>query len=100
MLVETGNVVEVPACDVRAVDSTGAGDAFVAAFLQGRMRGWSLAESAVAANAAGALAASVVGAGVNLPGRREVAKLLRQERFKGKWEAIRQRVLERLGTAR
>ena len=96
LLVEDATLLEVPSCVVRAVDSTGAGDAFVAAFLQGRMRGWPLAESALAANAAGALAASVVGAGANLPGAREVAALLRHERYGGKWDAVRRNILERL----
>jgi len=58
-----GILREVPSFAVRAVDSTGAGDAFTAAFLQARMRGWSTLEAALAANAAGAAAASRVGAG-------------------------------------
>jgi len=78
------------------VDSTGAGDAFAAAFLQARLRGWSTAEGAIVANAAGALAATVVGAGETLPGMREVAALLRARRLKGKWDAARSRVLARL----
>jgi ribokinase len=86
----------VPSFPVRAVDSTGAGDAFAAAFLQARLRGWSTAEGAIVANAAGALAATVVGAGETLPGMREVAALLRARRLKGKWDAARSRVLARL----
>jgi sugar/nucleoside kinase (ribokinase family) len=86
----------VPSFRVRAVDSTGAGDAFVAAFLQARLRGWPTIEGAIAANAAGALATTVVGAGQNLPGQREVAALLSAQRLPAKWDEARKRVLARL----
>jgi sugar/nucleoside kinase (ribokinase family) len=85
--------VVVPSFSVRAKDSTGAGDAFVAAFLQARLRGWPAIESAIAANAAGALATTVVGAGQNLPGEREVAALLSAQPLKGKWDEPRKQVL-------
>ncbi len=93
---ESGRPLLVPSFTVRAVDSTGAGDAFVAAFLQARLRGWPTIDGAIAANAAGALATTVVGAGQNLPGQHEVAALLRAQRLKGKWDEARQRVLARL----
>jgi sugar/nucleoside kinase (ribokinase family) len=93
---EDGHPVLVPSFSVRAVDSTGAGDAFVAAFLQARLRGWPVIEGAIAANAAGALATTAVGAGQNLPGQREVAALLSAQRLKGKWDEARKRVLARL----
>jgi sugar/nucleoside kinase (ribokinase family) len=96
MISENEPAVLVPSFAVRAKDSTGAGDAFVAAFLQARLRGWSTVEGAIAANAAGALATTVVGAGQNLPGRREVAALLSAQRLEGKWEEPRKQVLERL----
>jgi sugar/nucleoside kinase (ribokinase family) len=47
---------------VAAVDGTGAGDAFVAGLLYGRLAGWPLDRSARLANAVGALATSAVGA--------------------------------------
>jgi sugar/nucleoside kinase (ribokinase family) len=53
---------EVPGYPVRAVDGTGAGDAFAAGLIYGRLAGWSLRDSARLGNAAGALAASAVGA--------------------------------------
>jgi ribokinase len=83
----------VPSFAVRTVDSTGAGDAFVAAFLQARLRGWSTLEGALAANAAGALAATVVGAGDNLPNVRDIGAFLRVQRLEAKWDAVRLRVL-------
>ena len=53
---------ELPAFPVRAVDGTGAGDAFVAGVLYGRLAGWPLVDAARLANAAGALATTAVGA--------------------------------------
>jgi sugar/nucleoside kinase (ribokinase family) len=47
---------------VTAVDGTGAGDAFVAGLLYGRLAGWPLDRSARLANAVGALATTAVGA--------------------------------------
>jgi ribokinase len=97
LILEAGRLRQIPSFPVGIVDSTGAGDAFVAAFLQARLRGWPASEVALAANAAGAVAASVVGAGENLPKVREIARLLRVTRLKKPWEAVRLRVLARLG---
>jgi sugar/nucleoside kinase (ribokinase family) len=52
----------VPAVAVAAVDGTGAGDAFVAGFLYGRLAGWETEACARFASAAGALATTAVGA--------------------------------------
>jgi sugar/nucleoside kinase (ribokinase family) len=52
----------VPGIPVEAVDGTGAGDAFAAGFLHGRLAGEPLEWCARFANAAGALAATAVGA--------------------------------------
>jgi sugar/nucleoside kinase (ribokinase family) len=52
----------VPGYAVVAVDSTGAGDAFTAGFLYGRLAGWAVERCARFANAAGALATTAVGA--------------------------------------
>lgn len=52
----------VPALPVDAVDGTGAGDAFAAGFLYGRLAGMPLEWCARFANAAGALATTAVGA--------------------------------------
>ena len=52
----------VAAVRVEAVDGTGAGDAFAAGFLYGRLAGWSTEACARFANAAGALATTAVGA--------------------------------------
>ncbi len=100
LISESGRPLLVPSFTVRALDSTGAGDAFVAAFLQARLRGWPTIEGAIAANAAGALATTVIGAGQNLPGQREVAALLSAQRLKGKWDETRKQVLARLQHSR
>jgi ribokinase len=99
LILEEGVVRQVPSFAVRAVDSTGAGDAFTAAFLQARLRGWPVAEAALAANAAGAVAASVVGAGEKSPALRQITQLLRAQRLREPWDAVRLRVLRRLSTA-
>ncbi len=52
----------VAAVGVEAVDGTGAGDAFAAGFLYGRLAGWKTEACARFANAAGALATTAVGA--------------------------------------
>src|SRR6267378_4189985 len=100
-LISDGGILrEVPSFAVRAVDSTGAGDAFTAAFLQARMRGWSTLEAALTANAAGAAAASRVGAGTMLSDVAGALKLLRTQRLKGTWEEIRLQVLSRVQRVR
>jgi ribokinase len=96
LIVDDGSVRQVPAFAVRAVDSTGAGDAFNAAFLQGQLRGWHIAEAALAATAAGAVAAGVVGAGERLPTVRQIVRVLRAQRLKKPWDAVRLRVLRHL----
>jgi len=100
LITEGGGPVLVSSFSVRSVDSTGAGDAFVAAFLEARLRGWPTVEGAIAANAAGALAATVIGAGQNLPGPSEVATLLSAQRLPARWDAACKRVLTRLRQGR
>ena len=53
---------QVEALAVEAVDGTGAGDAFCAGLLYGKLAGWPFERSARLANAAGALATTAVGA--------------------------------------
>jgi len=97
LIADDRTVRQVPALRTRAVDSTGAGDAFTAAFLQARLRSWPSAEAALLANAAGAAAASVVGAGERLPGRQQIVRVLRAARLRNPWDDVRLRVLGRLG---
>ena len=51
-----------PALKVDAVDSTGAGDAYVAGFLTGLLKGYDLLKAGVLANTVGAMSVTAVGA--------------------------------------
>jgi len=96
LIVDDGTELQVPSFSIHAVDSTGAGDAFTAAFLQAQLRRWPCAEAALAANAAGAAAASVVGAGERLPTRQQMVRVLSAARLQKQWDDVRLRVLLRL----
>lgn len=56
-----GEEAYVPSYRVQAVDTSGAGDCFVAGFLAGQLRGWSLVESARFGNAVAAHCVQAVG---------------------------------------
>lgn len=62
LLVAPEGVIDAPGVQVRVVDAVGAGDAFTAALIAARLRGWSLEAQAGFANAVGALVASRPGA--------------------------------------
>jgi len=68
----------IPAFPVHVVDTTGAGDAFTAGLIFGRLRGLSLPALGVLANALGGLAAAVHGAGSALPGIAGVIRFLNE----------------------
>lgn len=69
----------LPACDVPAVDATGAGDNFIAGFVSELLRGASHTEALRFANACGALCAAAVGAAAALRDREQVLRLLEQQ---------------------
>jgi sugar/nucleoside kinase (ribokinase family) len=60
---------------VQAIDGTGAGDAFAAGMLYGRLAGWPVQRTAALANAAGALSATAVGAVEGVRGLAETLAL-------------------------
>lgn len=78
-------IYPVPAFEVRAVDDTGAGDSFDAGLILGRLGGLTVRESALLANALGALATMVTGAGSSLPGPQAALSFMerRRERDEG-----------------
>jgi len=91
-----GRCRKVPPLSARIVDTTGAGDAFTAAFLAARSWKWPNAHCALLANAAGAAAASVVGAGVNMPAVASIRATLESSHFESDWEVVRCDVINRL----
>lgn len=93
---DAGALKNAPGFPVEAVDTTGAGDVFTAALLRARLYGWPSPEAAVVANAAGGVAAAVVGAGERVPGAEQVLGLLRGSHLPGEWDSVRRRALERL----
>jgi ribokinase len=93
---QEGELCHVPSFAVRTIDTTGAGDAFAAAFLQASLRGWTRAEAALSANAAGAAAVAMAGAGENMPTLRQIAHIVRTQRLKQPWDTIRSRIFRRI----
>lgn len=69
--------VLTPALDVPVRDDTGAGDAFMAACIYGYVHGYTLQRMGRLANAYGAAACTVLGAGTRLPSCHVVADILR-----------------------
>lgn len=68
----------IPGVEVKVVDTVGAGDCFDAAFVAGRLKGMSLRDSALLANAMGAASVQKMGAGRNAPTCAEVKAVLSQ----------------------
>jgi 2-dehydro-3-deoxygluconokinase len=75
--VEDSGVSEMASYPVDVVDTVGAGDAFVAGFLSGRLRGWATADCLDLANACGACAVTVPGDLRGLPTEYEALALRR-----------------------
>ncbi|HWZ97612.1 MAG TPA: carbohydrate kinase family protein [Candidatus Dormibacteraeota bacterium] len=100
LIFDEGTVKQIPPFSVNVVDSTGAGDAFVAAFLQAHLRGWSQIEAAIAANAAGAAAVRTMGAGENLPHVREIIRVLENPLSNPEWDKVRRSVLGKVQSAK
>lgn len=71
LLVAPDEVVDSPGRPAQVADSVGAGDAFTAALISGRLRGWPLRRTATLANAVGALVAAREGAMPRLEGEIE-----------------------------
>jgi sulfofructose kinase len=71
-----GEYIYSPAFSVKAVDTTGAGDAFHAGFIYGLLKGYSVAETLRVANGVAALKCQAVGARTSLPAPAELNALL------------------------
>jgi ribokinase len=85
-----------PAFAVPVADTTGCGDAFTAAFLWANRREWPVEEAVLLANAAGGVAATVVGAGELAPRPDKIINLIRRERLRPRWEPVRRNLVRRL----
>lgn len=71
--------IRIPAYSIEAIDTTGAGDAFVAGFLTGILKGWSIEGAGHLANAAGALSTTAIGATDGLTSLEKTLKFMGQE---------------------
>jgi ribokinase len=78
LLADGSTVERIPGYHVQVVDTTAAGDAFCAALAVQLAAGQSLREAVTYANAAGALATTVLGAEPAMPRRAAVERLVRQ----------------------
>lgn len=76
LLVEEGSAVHVPAVQVEAVDTTGAGDAFIGSLAVFLAEGQSLPKAIEWANAVAAVSVTKIGTQASFPKREEVAHLL------------------------
>lgn len=87
---------QVPGFEVAVVDTTGSGDAFNAGLIAGRLWGWTRKSSALFANACGAAAATIVGAGEELPGIAEIEEIVTSARLSGEWDMARANIVREL----
>jgi ribokinase len=76
LLAQDGSAARIPSFEVVAVDTTAAGDAFVGSFAVALAEGKMLREAVRWGNAAGALAATKMGAQPSLPTREALERLL------------------------
>jgi ribokinase len=74
LAVRDGRMVRVKSIRVRAVDATGAGDAYNGGFLHGYLAGWPLEDCLRAGNICGALATTGAGGSGALPTRKSLSK--------------------------
>lgn len=74
--------LRLPAYEVQAIDATGAGDAFVAGFLVGVVKGWDLEQTGRLANAAGALCVTAIGATTGVKSLEETLAFMEKAKLK------------------
>jgi sugar/nucleoside kinase (ribokinase family) len=66
----------IPIYRVEVIDATGAGDAYVAGFLLGVLRGWDLEKIGRMANAVGACCVTAMGASAGIKSYEETVKMI------------------------
>jgi len=72
--------IEIPAFQVRAVDTTGAGDVFHGGYIYGLLRNWSIKETVTFASAAAAIKCTKIGGRYGIPGLSETKEFLIERR--------------------
>jgi sugar/nucleoside kinase (ribokinase family) len=91
----------LPAYDVRAIDSTGAGDNFIAGFVSEILQGSTVLEALVFANACGAICTTAAGAGTALVDRAQVMAFIDAKEMEQTQKTARSSASEdRVGIAR
>lgn len=70
----------LPAYDVKEIDTTGAGDSFVAGFITGVIKNWDLRKCADFASAVSAYCIQSIGATSGIPGFDDVTKLMKEHK--------------------
>ncbi|MEO3751295.1 PfkB family carbohydrate kinase [Streptomyces sp. B6B3] len=80
----TGEAAEVPAIVVEPLDTTGAGDVFMAGFLTGTLAGWPLADRLALAGLTAALSVQEFGGSLAAPGWGDIAAWWQRIRASGR----------------
>jgi len=76
LAVRDGKIIRIKSLQVRAVDATGAGDAFNGGFLHAHLSGWPLEDCLRAGNVCGALATTGPGGSCAIPSSRKLKELM------------------------
>lgn len=73
-----GVIIRYPAYTVEVVDATGAGDAYAAGFIAGIWKGWQLEETALFANAVGAMCVTGLGASGGVSSMKDTQEFIKK----------------------
>jgi sugar/nucleoside kinase (ribokinase family) len=78
--VQNGKAIRANSIPVRAIDATGAGDAFNGGFLHAYLNGWPVQDCLRAGNICGALATTAAGGSSAIPTQKKLKRLMRAAR--------------------